>query len=129
MRIEEQVRSDRTAVETCTLEQMAYDVAALCDLLGIDAAVILGHSFGGFVALHVALRRPDLVRGLILCDTAPTLAPLPADDRHAGRRAGCCLDPPPTTACVGPFIPTAIRVIPNSASQQIPASANLGPGV
>ena len=79
-----QGRSDRPPVQTCTLEQMADDVAALCDLLGITTPVVFGHSFGGFVALHMALRSPDLVGGLILCNTAPTLAPVPDDSPPPG---------------------------------------------
>lgn len=74
-----QGRSAPVPVETCTLEQMADDVAALCAVLGIAQPIVFGHSAGGFVALHLALRHPGLPSGLILCDTAPTLAPLPDD--------------------------------------------------
>jgi proline iminopeptidase len=74
-----QGRSVRPPVETCTLEQMADDVAALIDRIGLTDPVVFGHSAGGFVALHLALRHPGLVRALILCDTAPTLVPLPDD--------------------------------------------------
>lgn len=59
---------------------MADDVAELCELLGIDHPVLFGHSAGGFVALHLAIRHPGLPGGLILCDTGPTLVPLPDDD-------------------------------------------------
>ncbi|MEU4235468.1 alpha/beta hydrolase [Nonomuraea sp. NPDC026600] len=75
-----QGRSERMPARTCTLERMADDVARLCDRLGITAPIVFGHSAGGFVALHLALRHPDSVGGLILCGTAPTLAPLPDDD-------------------------------------------------
>lgn len=75
-----QGRSGRPPMQTCTLEQMADDVAQLCALLGIDAPVVFGHSAGGFVALHLALRYPGLASGLILCDTAATLAPQSDDD-------------------------------------------------
>jgi proline iminopeptidase len=78
-----QGRSSHAPVATCTLEQMADDLAELCQMLGITAPVVLGHSAGGFVALHLALRHPHAVGGLILCDTAPTLAPLPDDDPPA----------------------------------------------
>lgn len=74
-----QGRSGRPPVETCTLEQMADDVAALCDRLGLVHPFVLGHSAGGYVALHLAVRHPGLVGGLILCNSAPTLRPLPDD--------------------------------------------------
>lgn len=85
-----QGRSGRPPVASCTLEQMADDVAAVCRLLGIDRPVVFGHSAGGFVALHLALRHPGLAAGLVLCATAPTLAPI-ADDGDTARlrdRAG-----------------------------------------
>ena len=85
-----QGRSARPPIESCTLEQMADDVAALCDRLGIEHPIVFGHSAGGFVALHLALRHSELPCGLIVCDSAPTLAPLPDDDPPAGlaERAG-----------------------------------------
>jgi proline iminopeptidase len=72
-----QGRSGRPPLETCTIEQSADDVAALCRLLGIAKPVVLGHSAGGFVAMHLAVRHPSLAGGLLLCNTSPTLAPLP----------------------------------------------------
>lgn len=79
-----QGRSGRPPVATCTLEQMADDVAALCDRLGIVAPTVFGHSAGGFVALHLALRHPATVSRLILCSTSPTLAPLTDPDPPPG---------------------------------------------
>jgi proline iminopeptidase len=73
-------RSGRPAPETWTLEQMADDVAALCALLGIAKPIVFGHSAGGGIALHLALRHPELLGGLILCDTAPTFAPIASDE-------------------------------------------------
>jgi proline iminopeptidase len=79
-----QGRSGRPPVKTCTLEQMADDVEALCDRLGVVRPVVLGHSAGGFVALHLALRHPGRVGGLVLCDTAATMAPVQDDDPPPG---------------------------------------------
>lgn len=69
-----QGRSSPAPPETCTLEAMADDVAACCRALGIEAPVVLGHSAGGFVALHLALRHPELPGGLMLVNTAAATA-------------------------------------------------------
>jgi len=69
-----QGRSGRPAVESCTLEQMADDVAAFCRAVGLDRPIVLGHSAGGFVALNLAVRHPDVVGRLILVDTAAATA-------------------------------------------------------
>jgi proline iminopeptidase len=79
-----QGRSARVPAETCTLEQMADDAAELCARLGISEPVVFGHSAGGFVALHLALRHPAVPSRLILCDTVPTLAPMPDDNPPPG---------------------------------------------
>jgi len=79
-----QGRSERVPVRSCTPERMADDVAELCDVLGLDAPFVLGHSAGGFVALQLALRHPRTPGGLILCSTTPTLAPLHDPDPPAG---------------------------------------------
>ena len=50
---------------------MADDVAALIETLGLDRPVAIGRLHGGLVAYHLAARRPDLVRGVVLGDTAP----------------------------------------------------------
>lgn len=72
-------RSEHGPLEEWTLEQAADDVAALCAAEAIESPVVFGHSAGGFVALHLALRHPALLRGLILCETSPTFAPVPDD--------------------------------------------------
>jgi pimeloyl-ACP methyl ester carboxylesterase len=45
--------------------------------LAPDGAVIVGNSVGGFAAARLALRRPELVRGLVLIDSGGFLAPAP----------------------------------------------------
>ena len=45
-------------------------VAALAEREAAAPALVAGHSFGGLVALRLAQRRPDLVRGLLLAAPA-----------------------------------------------------------
>ena len=49
-----------------TLEQMADDTAALLQQLGMERADIFGYSMGAGVALHLAIRHPDVPRKLVL---------------------------------------------------------------
>jgi 3-oxoadipate enol-lactonase len=54
---------------SCTIDQMACDVAALLDHLEIESAHVLGHSMGGRIALALALNFPRKVRSLILASS------------------------------------------------------------
>jgi 3-oxoadipate enol-lactonase len=51
------------------LEFLVDDLLALFDHLKLTGAVLCGLSMGGYVALRFAERHPDLLRGLVLCDT------------------------------------------------------------
>lgn len=52
-----------------TMEHHARDVKDLLDHLGIERALIGGLSMGGYVALAFADLFPDMLEGLILCNT------------------------------------------------------------
>jgi proline iminopeptidase len=51
-----------------TVAQHVADAVTVLDELGIDEAVVLGHSWGGFLAPSLAMAHPDRVRGLLLVD-------------------------------------------------------------
>lgn len=55
--------------DTPDLERMVDDVV---DLMGETPAVVAGCSMGGYVALGLATRRPDLIEALVLVDTKAT---------------------------------------------------------
>jgi proline iminopeptidase len=57
-------------MESFTWDNLTADPEALREHLGFDRWAVLGHSFGGHVALEYALRYPDRVSRLILLDTA-----------------------------------------------------------
>jgi 3-oxoadipate enol-lactonase len=61
--------SDWPGTYSCRL--MADDVARLLDHLGLTAVTLLGHSLGGVVAYHLAVRRPDMVIRLVVEDICP----------------------------------------------------------
>jgi proline iminopeptidase len=63
-------RSDRSTPDRWTLAQWGDDVRAFCDALGIERPIVLGHSFGGFVAMAYATRHPEHPAKLILSSTA-----------------------------------------------------------
>lgn len=53
-----------------TPREQARTIAALMDRLGINSAIIVGHSFGGAVTAALALDHPDRVRGLVFASAA-----------------------------------------------------------
>jgi lipase len=57
------------------MPQHADDLSAVLDHLGVDRAVVLGHSMGAFASLVLANRHPDRVSALVLVDGG---LPLPA---------------------------------------------------
>lgn len=57
--------------ETINIEQFVNDLKALQDRLSEEKIVLLGHSWGGFVAMNYALQYPEKVKGLILVNSAP----------------------------------------------------------
>lgn len=52
------------------LDALCSDAVSLIESLGGDPVHWVGLSTGGFVGLHVALQRPDLLRSLVLIDTS-----------------------------------------------------------
>jgi proline iminopeptidase len=62
-------RSVGAPVTSMTWENLTADADALRQKLGFERWAVLGHSFGGQVALEYALRYPDSLSHLVLLDT------------------------------------------------------------
>ncbi len=62
-------RSDRRPASEWTLDTFADDVVRLCDALGIGKPIVLGQSFGGFVAQRYIARHPAHPGKVILSST------------------------------------------------------------
>lgn len=57
--------------DSFSYDQMSDAVAALCDDLGMDKVILLGHSMGGKTAMNFAVNHPDKLSKLIIVDIAP----------------------------------------------------------
>lgn len=62
-------RSDWRTADEWTLDTWADDVVRLCDALGIERPIVLGNSFGGFVAQRYLARHPGHASKVILYAT------------------------------------------------------------
>lgn len=62
-------RSTGAPVDSMTWENLTADADALRERLGFERWAVLGHSFGGHVALEYALRYPSRLSHLVLLDT------------------------------------------------------------
>ena len=54
-----------------TMADYADDAAEILETLGHEKADVVGVSFGGMVAQHLAIRHPQKVNSLVLCCTSP----------------------------------------------------------
>lgn len=63
-------RSDAEPTNKWSLKQWAQDVRSFCDALSIDSPIVLGHSFGGIVAMLYATRFVDHPSKLVLSSTS-----------------------------------------------------------
>ena len=96
--------SGAAAWTRCTISEYADDLIAVCDALGLNAPVAIGHSLGGAVVLEAALARPA-------ASAAPCWWP-----RHPPAAWTSCRTKPPSTRS-----PTPRRI--SNASSPSPRSA------
>lgn len=70
-------RSERPVpYETTSVQEHADDALALIRALDAEPAILVGRSYGGTIALDVALREPDSALGVVLLEAGPMgLAP------------------------------------------------------
>ncbi|MER5755931.1 alpha/beta fold hydrolase [Streptomyces sp. NPDC002088] len=66
-------RSAKPADHSYAIPDQARRAGVVLDRLGVEHAVVVGHSSGGAVATALAEQRPDLVTALALVNTGPSL--------------------------------------------------------
>jgi pimeloyl-ACP methyl ester carboxylesterase len=75
-----------TEREDYVLDNMADDLYALLRALDVNECFLVGHSMGGMISQLLTLAHPDVVRALVLVDTAAELPKsLRAKERYAER--------------------------------------------
>lgn len=68
-------------------EIMAKDVLELCDELKLEDMILVGHSMGGKVAMHIAQMRPDLLDKMVVVDMGTKRYPMHHEHILAGIHA------------------------------------------
>jgi sigma-B regulation protein RsbQ len=58
--------------QRCTIDEYGADLTAVCDVLGIERPVVIGHSLGAAAVLSAALRNPAGFAGAVLVAPAST---------------------------------------------------------
>jgi haloalkane dehalogenase len=71
----------RTGGDAVGVAENAAAMVAVLDRHGVDAATVVGHSWGGGVALALAQRHPERVRSLVLLSSIGTRSSIAAVDR------------------------------------------------
>ncbi|MEV0385834.1 alpha/beta fold hydrolase [Nonomuraea sp. NPDC050643] len=66
-------RSAKPADRSYEIPDQGHRVGAALDRLGVEHAIVVGHSSGGYTATALAEQRPDLVTALVLINTGPGL--------------------------------------------------------
>jgi pimeloyl-ACP methyl ester carboxylesterase len=81
-------RSDLAAPPTWTLDDWADDLAEVVDQLAIQQPIVVGVSFGGWVALRYAARHPAQVGSLLIAATSARLPSVAEGAERIGALGG-----------------------------------------
>lgn len=87
-----------------SVDTMADDVARACRSLGVRRAVVGGLSMGGYVAMALSRRHPDLVLGLVLAATRAAADTAPVRENRL-RQAAALEDERSTRVLVDEVLP------------------------
>jgi pimeloyl-ACP methyl ester carboxylesterase len=90
--------------EPASFDRFADDAVELLDFLEIESAIVIGQSFGGAIAMRMATRYPERVRGLVLANTLARVS-----YEHVGLN----------TTALAPVAVAANRYLPTEAARQL----------
>lgn len=87
-----------------SLETVSDMLADHLNTIGLEKVIFIGHSLGGYVALALAERHPEMIHGLGLFHSS-ALADTP-EAKHRRDKAILFLEKHPVSKFIGPFIPS-----------------------
>lgn len=123
--------SDPGTPATWNLARWAADVRELCEVTGVQAPVVLGRSFGGFVAQQYAAAYPQHPSGLILMATSarrPSQEEIVARSRPGmDQRPGSTNPDPASGPALRPHRGAHARSAPGTAEHPLPHPGHRGP--
>lgn len=90
--------------DDATFDQFAEDAVELLEFLHIDSAIVIGQSLGGAIAIRLASRYPERVRGLVLANTLARVS-----YEHVGLNA----------TLLAPVAVTTNRYLPTGAARRL----------
>lgn len=90
--------------DDATFDRFAEDAVELLDFLDIDSAIVIGQSLGGAIAIRLASRYPERVRGLVLANTLARVS-----YEHVGLNA----------TLLAPVAVTTNRYLPTGAARRL----------
>ncbi len=90
--------------DRATFDWFADDAVELLDHLGVDSAIVIGQSLGGAIAMRLATRYPERVRGLVLSNTLARVS-----YEHVGMNA----------SLLAPVAVAANRYLPTEAARRL----------
>jgi proline iminopeptidase len=99
-----------------TVRQNVDDAIAVLDAVGVDRAVLTGHSWGAHLALQIAIAHPERVAGLVLID-----GPGPVGDGGAPEMGQVLIDRVPAEQ--GPVVAELLGRLHSPAATDDDASA------
>ena len=103
----------------------ADDLRRLCDALGLRKPVVLGSSFGGFVALSYAALFPDHPGGVILASTTGGHQTSSGSSRHSAASAARRRPPSPSAPTL--MRPETIKLSSSASATRFTAARRAGP--
>ena len=98
----------------------ADDAVAVLDACGVDQAVFVGMSQGGFLSIRAALAHPDRVRGLVIIDSCADVDDAETIEGYHGMLAGFTSGDPATTQAVAEGVSALILGDEALAAEWIP---------